>query len=128
MKTIDDIRRYKLKLLAEEFGGQRPLADRIKKSPAQLSQLMTGSKESKTGRRRGMRPETARHIESCCGKPEGWLDTLDGGVSTDAAVQKEIDEILSSLQRLGQDNFPAVKAYILALESQLKDREKKESG
>lgn len=122
MKTIDEIRRHKLKLLAEEYGGQRQLADQIKRSPAQLSQLMTGSKESKTGRRRGMKAETARHIEKCCNKDEGWLDNPADTMPPAKSSQdlQALSEITDSLQRLGKENFPAVKAFLEVLESQLK--------
>lgn len=43
-------------------------------SAAQFANLRDGAKDSKTGKPRGMRKETARRIEEAAKKPEGWLD------------------------------------------------------
>ncbi|GAA6121482.1 S24 family peptidase [Acidovorax sp. FG27] len=76
MTDIDEIRRINLKLLEQERGGLTAAASSVDMSPAQFANLRDGAKDSKTGRRRGMRKETARKIESSAGKPAGWLDTL----------------------------------------------------
>lgn len=76
MKMIEDIRRENLAALRKEFGRGGGFADLIGKSEAQITQWIKGSKNSGTGKPRGMRPETARLIESKCGKPPGWLDTI----------------------------------------------------
>lgn len=78
MKTVDETRRARLADLVREFGTAANLADTIGCSPAQLSQWLNASKESKTGKPRGMRKETARLIERKCGRPVGWLDGLGG--------------------------------------------------
>lgn len=75
MKSIDDIRRENLAELVAEFHGITPLAARLDRSHSQVSQLLTGAKDSKTGKRRGMRSTTARYIEDRCGKPGGWMDS-----------------------------------------------------
>lgn len=74
MQLIEQIYRNRLKMLASEAGSQRALAERIGKSPAQISQWINGSKDSKTGRPRSMDRNTAREIERLFPKPEGWMD------------------------------------------------------
>lgn len=75
MKFIDDIRRENLKALAEALGGVAALARQLARSESQISQWIRGAAHSATGRKRGMKSETARWIERTTGKPEGWLDT-----------------------------------------------------
>lgn len=74
MKMIDDIRRENIATLVTDFGGVLQLANRLERSESQVSQWLNGSAHSATGRRRGMRPETARYIEEKCNKVPGWLD------------------------------------------------------
>lgn len=74
MKFIDDIRRENLQALAEEVGGVAALARTLERSESQVSQWIRGAAHSVTGRRRGMKSETARWIEVIVRKPEGWLD------------------------------------------------------
>ena len=74
MKDIDEIRRENLRKLEIEAGGVKSVADRIGMSVSQFANLRDGAKDSKTGRPRGMRKETARKIEESLGKTSGWLD------------------------------------------------------
>ncbi len=74
MKDIDDIRRDNLRIIERELGGPSGAARTIGMSPAQFTNLRDGAKDSKTGKPRGMRKETARKIEERCHKPVGWLD------------------------------------------------------
>lgn len=74
MKDIDEIRRENLATLVGELGSVTALAKRAGRSDSQISQLLNGSANSKTGKPRGMRKETARMLESAAGKPAGWLD------------------------------------------------------
>lgn len=74
MKDIDTIRRENLLLIEQEAGGASEAADLVGMSPSQFINLRDGAKDSKTGKPRGMRKETARRIESGANKPEGWLD------------------------------------------------------
>lgn len=74
MKDIDDIRRDNLRILEQELGGSAAAARTLNMSPAQFINLRAGAKDSRTGRRRGMRKDTARRIEELAGKPTGWLD------------------------------------------------------
>lgn len=77
MQNVDEIRRARLRQAAEELGSVQALADAAGKSPSQISQLITGAKDSKTGKPRGMRSSTAREIEAAIGKPSGWLEMTD---------------------------------------------------
>lgn len=92
MKTIDEIRRDNIQVLIDEHGGNKSLADLLGKSEAQVSQLLHGSKDSKTGKPRGMNNTTARSIEAKCGKERGWLDNdhSDVGVDTFRALPPEV--------------------------------------
>jgi len=74
MKDIDEIRRENLRLIEQERGGLAEAARIVNMSAAQFANLRDGAKDSKTGKPRGMRKETARRIEEAAGKPEGWLD------------------------------------------------------
>ncbi len=74
MTTVDDIRRERLATLISEAGGVAKLANKLGKSSAQISQWLNASPDSKTGRPRGMRPDSCREIESACGKQTGWMD------------------------------------------------------
>ena len=92
MKDIDDIRRSNLHVLEQEAGGPSEIAKAIGMSPAQFINLRDGAKDSKTGKPRGMRKETARRIEEAVGKPAGWLDvehlgTLAGVLGSHATQQ-----------------------------------------
>lgn len=80
MKLIDDIRRDNMTALREEHGGTAALAKQLDRSESQVSQWILGSAHSATGKKRGMRPDTARYIEKKCGKPVGWLDVEHVGV------------------------------------------------
>lgn len=74
MKTIEETYRERLQILINEYGGQAKLADVINKSPAQISQWINGSPDSKTGKPRSLKSETAREIEELTGKPRAWFD------------------------------------------------------
>ena len=52
MLPVDDIRLANLASLIERHGGQRQLAERLDKAPAQISQWMTRAPNSKTGKPR----------------------------------------------------------------------------
>lgn len=73
MKQIEDIRSENLAELAKEFGGIVGLAAKLERSEAQISQWINRSKLP-SGKKRSMRSETARWIESVTNCPPGWLD------------------------------------------------------
>lgn len=74
MKSVDEIRRENLALLRSELGSLRALAALLERDESQVSQWMQGSKNSGTGKPRGMRSETARYIEERAKKKPGWMD------------------------------------------------------
>jgi hypothetical protein len=77
MYDIDEIRRRAMGLLEKEAGGPVAAAKRAGMKYAQWANLRSGALDSKTGKPRGMRKETARKIEVAFGKQDGWLDTAD---------------------------------------------------
>lgn len=76
MKTIEQIRRENIAILAENAGGITKLQERTGKSYVQLHQWVTGAIHSSTGKPRVISNETAREIESACGMEMGWMDHL----------------------------------------------------
>lgn len=74
MTDIDEIRRANLRRLDIELGGPSVIADLAKMSPSQYTNLRDGARDSRTGKPRGMRKETARRLELAAGKAAGWLD------------------------------------------------------
>lgn len=74
MKTIEDIRHENLLAIVSELGANKALADLIQKDPAQVSQWVNRSPNSKTGRPRNISSDTARLTETATGKPSGWMD------------------------------------------------------
>lgn len=78
MKMIDDVRADNMAALAREFGSTAALAAHMDRSESQVSQWVNRSKNSATGKPRGMRSSTARWIELVCAKPHGWLDQEHG--------------------------------------------------
>lgn len=76
MSTIEETRRANLIALRDEAGGVRKLAEKVGVSEAQLSQWINASKDSRTGKPRGMRRESARRIEEAMGRGPGWLDAV----------------------------------------------------
>lgn len=74
MKTVEDVRREKLAVLIAEAGSQVALSEKIDKVPAQISQWLNASINSKTGKPRSMSHAIAREIEKSTGKPRGWMD------------------------------------------------------
>lgn len=60
-------------------------------SQAQWSNLRAGAADSKTGKPRGMRKDTARKIEAGHGKDAGWLD-IDPDLSLSSYIQTASNE------------------------------------
>ena len=74
MQPIDVTRRENLGRLIKEAGSQAALSEVIGKAPAQISQWLNASLNSKTGKPRVMSNAIAREIETKTNKPEGWMD------------------------------------------------------
>lgn len=71
---IDEIRRSNIRELERIHGAL--LYKNAGMSPSQYYNLREGAKDSKTGKPRGMRKETAWKIEDSAGVPRGWLDLV----------------------------------------------------
>ncbi len=102
MWDIDNIRRDKLRLIEKEAGSATNAASLLGMSIAQFSNLRDGAKDSKTGRPRGMRKETARRIEEAAGKPAGWLDQPQGTSLTEIPLDANPD-------------YPAIRRVVFKL-------------
>lgn len=68
MKEIAQIRLENVRKLAQIAGGTTPFATKVDREPTQMSRVMGTNPTKNIGSR------LARHIESCFGKPTGWLD------------------------------------------------------
>lgn len=86
MKDIDQVRRANMIVLEREAGGPTAAAARLGWSQAQWSNLRAGALDSKTGKSRGMRKETARKIEAAFKRPAHWLDA-EHGAEADAPAK-----------------------------------------
>lgn len=84
MQSVDVTRRENLGLLIKEAGSQAALSEVIGKAPAQISQWLNASANSRTGKPRVMSNAIAREIEEKTGKPIGWMD--QPASSTDLSI------------------------------------------
>jgi transcriptional regulator with XRE-family HTH domain len=75
MKTIDQIRRERLHLLRKQSGGVGKLAEKLGKSPSQVSQWINASAHSGSGKPRIIGDDAAREIEEKFNLLPGWMDT-----------------------------------------------------
>lgn len=89
MKDIDEIRRDNLRLLEQEYGGPTATAAQVGMSTAQFANLRDGARDSKTGKPRGMRKDTARKIEQNANKPTGWLDVDHSSASAELSNKSQ---------------------------------------
>jgi SOS-response transcriptional repressor LexA len=69
MNTISDIRLANARTIAAEYKNPAEFARTIDRESTQVSRFMGANPTKKIGDR------MARHIESSCRKPKGWLDT-----------------------------------------------------
>lgn len=108
MRDIDEIRRDNLRQLEDELGGPSAAAKQLEMSVAQFANLRDGAKDSKTGKPRGMRKETARRIEQAGSKPVGWLDQ-DHTISSSTEVV-----VVHAVSPTPQPGEPAIHIPLLA--------------
>ncbi|WP_234192676.1 S24 family peptidase [Pseudacidovorax sp. NFM-22] len=85
MKTVETIRRERLLELVREHRTAAGLSKLINKAPAQISQWVNQSVDSKSGKPRAMSGAIAREIEAALGKPTGWMDNPDDDLESSSA-------------------------------------------
>lgn len=107
---IEDIRRSRLMLLIEEYGSVAALAQKLDRQPAQVSQWKNASIDPKTNKPRYMKSETARRIESCTGKPDGWMDQPITA-QQNLAKQEKVNYLSNNTQNLTDDEIQLISWY-----------------
>lgn len=77
MRTVEEVRRLRLRALVEEFGTYAELNQLLDRLPGDstFSQIANQSPDSKSGKPKTMGSDQARRLEVVCGKPVGWMDT-----------------------------------------------------
>ena len=110
MKDIDEVRRDNLRKLEQEYRSAAAAAAVVGMSPSQFNNLRDGAKDSKTGKHRVMRKETAWRIEDAAGKPRGWLDTPHDAVT--AAVPPRDYQAWETYNRADEDTKALVDAIL----------------
>lgn len=114
MKTVDEVRRERLRMLREEVGGRlSDLNRRTDKSStdATYSQILNSSPDSKTKKPKEMGSDLARNLEEKMGKPRGWMDT-DPAFDAYEWPFKRIDE--SKVRALDRDRLIVVETHFIA--------------
>ena len=74
MVTIDDIRTQNLQVLVAQFDGTNKFAVLIGRTPAQVSQWLNRTPNSRTRKPRVISRESCRMVEEKTGRPSGWMD------------------------------------------------------
>lgn len=97
---IDEIRRVNIRALELEFGGISSLAEKTGMSYTQCLNYRNGVPDSKTGKLRGMRKETAWRFEDACGKPRGWLDQQHLGSGDSYQFSENVLVIMKTLSNM----------------------------
>lgn len=107
MKVIQEIRLENLKTLQRECGSVVKLAERLKRSQGQVSQLLNESVDKKTGKRKQIGDAQARHIESSFGKERGWMDNDHSSLAAQLAVVLAANrEQLKGTDEYVENNMP----------------------
>lgn len=100
------------------MGSASIVANAAKMELAQYLNLRDGAKDSKTGKPRGMRKETAWRFDDAAGEHRGWLDI-------DHSTNNADDRILSIYNQLSPARKAAAEQSLLgllALENQERDK------
>lgn len=118
---IEDIRMENMAALSASAGSVTALAKLLERSDSQVSQWINGSINSGTGKPRGMKPQTARWIESKTGKPRGWLDQdhstqpAKNAAAETGATNTTLPPELQSVIAAYQEGGPAKQAALTKL-------------
>lgn len=136
MKTSSEIRHANLLTLIEEAGSIQAVAEKLGKDHAQISQLKTQAKHSKTGKPRLIGDDIARLIEERFELEIGWMDNLheDGQVPPEpqapaSSVKWPFDVAEVRMQVLCPDDWNYLNTTIKTLvEARERDRKAKRTG
>lgn len=112
MKTVEEVRRIRLKMLVHEAGGTLADLNRITGKThrdSTYSQILNQSAGSKTDKPKTMGSPLARSLEQHCRKPVGWMDT-DPDLSDEAWPFPRIKK--SDLLMLERDQIVEIEAAI----------------
>lgn len=106
MKTVEEIRVARLEQLIEEAGGSiQAVADRMKRTHSQISQLKTMAPHSVTKKPRTIGSDLAREFELAFGKPRGWMDHEESSAqASDAEKWRETAHEIAGMS--GQLELP----------------------
>lgn len=123
--TIAEIRRANLKRLIAEHGTQRALADTADLAPAQISQWVKAAPNNETGKPRVVSDDSARSLETRCGKPVGWMDHLHDPPATigptpfattaTPTLEQALPVVLEALSGLTPGRWAMVRARLDSL-------------
>lgn len=112
MKTVEEVRRIRLKMLINEVGGRAADLNRATGKidrDSTYSQILNQSLGSKTGKPKQMGSPLARELEKARHKETGWMDT-DPDLSDDAWPFPEIQK--SSLLTLDREDLIRLEAAL----------------
>ncbi|WP_232774899.1 LexA family protein [Halomonas sp. MES3-P3E] len=101
MKEIAQIRLENARSLAKQAGGTTPFAIKVDREPTQMSRVMGSNPTKNIG------SKMARHIESCFGKPSGWLDYDHDSGARDARASYDANTSPAA-QPLRYHRYPVV--------------------
>ena len=119
MKTVEEVRRIRLKMLVNEAGGRAVDLNRITGKidrDSTYSQILNQSLGSKTGKSKQMGSPLARGLELACGKEVGWMDT-DPDLSDDAWPFSTIQK--SRILALDRDDIVRLEVAINVVAKEL---------
>lgn len=119
MKTVEEVRRIRLKMLINEVGGTAADLNRATGKidrDSTYSQILNQSLGSKTGKPKQMGSPMARALEETCGKETGWMDT-DPDLSDDAWPFRSIKK--SALLALDRSDILRLEAALRMLAKEM---------
>lgn len=92
---VEEIRLLNLQKLVAEMKTSAAVAKAASTAPSYISQILTRA-PSRTGKPRDVGSDLARKLESGCGKPVGWMDSLHDG---DEALRAALGPAITTPQR-----------------------------
>ncbi|MGE8547919.1 MAG: hypothetical protein ACN6OC_10825 [Alcaligenes sp.] len=119
MKTVEEVRRIRLKMLINEVGGTAADLNRATGKidrDSTYSQILNQSLGSKTGKPKQMGSPMARALEEACNKETGWMDT-DPDLSDEAWPFRSITK--SALLALDRPDVIRLEAALRLLAKEM---------